>query len=142
MRGERWYYGAYTTMDNKAKQPTILLIEDDKDQILLYQTKFELSGYNFIAAENGSKGLELAEKEQPDMILIDLLMAGMGGLEVLEKLKQNPKTKNIPAVIVTNLDKKDLAKRAFALGAADFIVKSTVPLREMMVRVGSLLKKK
>jgi len=119
----------------------ILLIEDDKDQIFLYQTKFELEGYTFVAAENGADGLLMAEKEKPNIILIDLLMAGMGGIEVLEKLKQNPKTKEIPAVIVTNLDKQDLAKKAMELGALDFIVKSSVPLREMMSRIGTHLKK-
>lgn len=119
----------------------ILLIEDDKDQILLYQTKFELSGYGFVAAENGTKGLAMAEKEKPDIILIDLLMAGMGGIEVLDNLKKNPKTKNIPAVIVTNLDKHELAQKAMDLGALDFIVKSRVPLREMMARIEGFLKK-
>jgi len=119
----------------------ILLIEDDKDQILLYQTKFELEGFDFVSAENGTKGLEKAEKEKPDIILIDLLMAGMGGIEVLEKLKQNPKTKDIPAMIVTNLDKQELAQKAMSLGALDFIVKSRVPLREMMARIESFLKK-
>lgn len=118
----------------------ILLIEDDKDQILLYQTKFELSGYGFVAAENGRKGLELAETEKPDIILIDLLMPGMDGIEVLEKLKNNAKTKNIPALIVTNLDKHDLARKAMALGALDFIVKSKIPLREMMSRIENHLK--
>lgn len=119
----------------------ILLIEDDKDQILLYQTKFELSGYAFTAAENGPEGLKLAEKETPDMILIDLLMTGMGGIEVLEKLKRNAKTKNIPAIIVTNLDKHELAQRALSLGALDFIVKSKIPLREMMSRIENHLQR-
>lgn len=118
----------------------ILLIEDDQDQILLYQTKFELSGYSFLAANNGPDGLNLAEREHPDIILIDLLMTGMDGIEVLEKLKQNPKTKNIPAIIVTNLDKHELAQKAMALGALDFIVKSTIPLREMMSRIENHLK--
>ena len=118
----------------------ILLIEDDKDQILLYQTKFELSGYVFVAAENGIQGLQFAEQEKPDMILIDLLMAGMGGIEVLEKLKENPKTKSIPAIIVTNLDKHELAEKALSLGALDFIVKSKIPLREMMSRIENHLK--
>jgi len=118
----------------------VLLIEDDKDQILLYQTKFELSGYDFISAENGQLGLDRAEKEKPDIILIDLLMAGMDGIEVLEKLKKNPQTKDIPAAIVTNLDKKELAKKAMNLGALDFIVKSRVPLREMIDRIDNLLK--
>lgn len=119
----------------------ILLIEDDKDQILMYQTKFELSGYDFSAAENGIKGLALAESEKPDVILIDLLMEKMEGIEVLENLKKNPKTKDIPAIIVTNLDKQDLARKAMELGAVDFIVKSKVPLREMMSRIERFLKK-
>lgn len=127
-------------MNNKEKKSTILLIEDDKDQILLYQTKFELDGYDFMAAENGLKGLEMAEQKKPDIILIDLLMSGMGGIEVLEHLKDNDNTKNIPAVIVTNLDKHELAKKAMSLGAVDFIVKSSVPLREMMARIESFLK--
>ena len=126
----------------KEKKIKILLIEDDKDQILLYQTKFELEGYSFVAADNGMKGLEMAEKEKPDIILIDLLMAGMGGIEVLEELKKNPKIKNIPTVIVTNLDKRKLAQKAMDLGALDFIVKSRVPLREMMARIEGFLKKK
>jgi len=118
----------------------ILLIEDDKDQILLYQTKFELEGYDFVAARNGADGLEMAKKENPDIILIDLLMAGMTGIEVLEKLKADPDTKNIPAVIVTNWDKHEMAQKAMSLGALDFIVKSRVPLREMMSRIGRYLK--
>lgn len=119
----------------------ILLIEDDKDQILLYQTKFELEGYNFVAARNGVDGLEMAKKENPDIILIDLLMAGMTGIEVLEKLKSDPKIKSIPAVIVTNWDKHEMAQKAMSLGALDFIVKSRVPLREMMSRIGRCVKK-
>ena len=120
----------------------ILLIEDDKDQIFLYQTKFELEGFEFLAAENGPKGLEMAEKEKPALILIDLLMANMDGIEVLEKLKSNPQTKDIPAAIVTNLDKPEMAKKAFALGALDFIVKSSIPLREMISRIRNILEKK
>ena len=118
----------------------VLLIEDDKDQILLYQTKFELDGYGFLAAKNGPEGLKLAEQEKPDMILIDLLMPGMDGIEVLEKLKANPATKNTPAIIVTNLDKHEMVEKAMKLGALDFIVKSKIPLRDMMSRIENHLK--
>ncbi len=83
--------------------------------------------------------MQTAEKEQPDIVLIDLLMTGMGGIEVLEKMKKNPKIKHIPTVIVTNLDKHDLAKKAMDLGALDFIVKSKIPLREMMERIKKIL---
>lgn len=119
----------------------ILLIEDDSDQILMYQTKFELEGHEFLAAENGPEGLKMAAGQKPDLVLIDLLMEGMDGIGVLENLKKNPETKDIPAVIVTNLDKQEMAKKALTLGALDFIVKSKVPLREMMARIEGFLKK-
>ncbi|MDZ7798487.1 MAG: response regulator [Patescibacteria group bacterium] len=119
----------------------ILLIEDDADQIMMYQAKFELSGHDFLAAENGLEGLKKAKQEKPDIILIDLLMEKMGGLEVLEKLKKEEKTKDIPAIVVTNLNKQEMAKKAMNLGALDFIVKSKIPLREMMARIERFLDK-
>ncbi|MFH1236365.1 MAG: response regulator [Parcubacteria group bacterium] len=117
----------------------ILLIEDDKDQVNLYKARFELEGYAFLSASNGPDGLKLAETGKPDIILIDLLMQGMDGIEVLGHLKDAPKTKGIPAVMVTNLDKHDLAKKAMDLGARDFIVKSSVSLRDMIARVEHVL---
>ncbi len=119
----------------------ILLIEDDNDQINLYKARFELAGYAFIAATNGIDGLKLADTEKPDIILIDLLMEGMDGIEVLERLKRNSKTKEIPSIIVTNLDKHDLAKKAMDLGAVDFIVKASVSVKEMIARIGSVLQR-
>ena len=119
----------------------ILFIEDDADQVLMYKIKFELHRHNFISANDGVEGLASAEQEQPDIILIDLLMDKMGGLEVLENLKSNSSTKNIPALIVTNLDKQELARKAMSLGAVDFIVKSKFSLKDILARVETYLKK-
>lgn len=106
----------------------ILFIEDDQDQIFLYQTKFELEGFEFIAARHGNEGINLAIEKQPDLILLDLVLIKEDGMEVLKKLKEDKKTSNIPVIILTNLAKKDLAQKGKDLGAVDFVVKSqTVP---------------
>lgn len=117
------------------------MIEDDPDQVVLYQNRFKIAGHNLLVANNGIDGLALAEKEIPDVILIDIVMEGLGGLQVLEKLKENPKVKNIPALILTNLYKKTLAQQAMDLGALDYIVKSKVSLAETLARIEGHLKK-
>jgi CheY-like chemotaxis protein len=119
----------------------ILLIEDDADQVLMYKVKFELYGHNLISANDGIEGLAMAEKEKPDIILIDLLMDKMGGIEVLENLKKNSEIKNIPAIIITNLEKQGLAKKVIGLGAVDFIVKSKISLKDVLSRIEKHLKK-
>jgi len=106
----------------------ILFIEDDVDQIFLYQSKFELEGFEFFAARHGNEGINLAIEKQPDLILLDLVLIKEDGMEVLKQLKENEKTKKIPVIILTNLAKKDLAERGKELGAIGFFIKSqTVP---------------
>lgn len=110
------------------KQSTVLLIEDDPDQIFMYQNKFELEGFTCIFARKGDEGISLAKTRKPDIILLDLVLIAENGLDVLEKLKQNGATKNIPVVILTNLVKKEAMERAKNLGAVDFVVKTdTMP---------------
>lgn len=119
----------------------ILLIEDDPDQIIIYKNRFKIAKHELLVANNGKDGLKMAEEEKPDVILIDIVMEGIGGMEVLEKLKQNSKTKDIPALILTNLYKKSLAQKAMDLGALDYIVKSKVSLSDTLKRVEGHLKK-
>ncbi len=118
----------------------ILFIEDDQDQVILYQDKFEKVGHEFITTPDGEKGLELVKKVKPDIILIDVVLEGMGGLEVLEKLKQDPETKDIPALIMSNLEKKEFAEKAMSLGSLDYIVKSRMSLKDTLSKVESYLK--
>lgn len=119
----------------------ILLIEDDPDQILLYKSKFELAGYQFLAAKKGGEGINSAQKEHPDIILIDVVLGEADGMKVLEELKKDPETKDIPAVVLTNLKKRELAEKAYKLGACDYIVKSEVSLKDTLSRVEKFLQK-
>lgn len=121
-------------------KPTVLLIEDDPDQILMYRTKFELEGFLFLSTQKGRDGIELAKTKHPDLILLDLVLIGENGLDVLRQLKRNDATKNIPAVILTNLVKNDAVEKAQELGAADFLVKTDIVPSDIVQRVRRILK--
>lgn len=120
--------------------PKILLIEDDPDQIFLYQSKFELEGFEFMSCRKGFEGLELAKKKKPDIVLLDLVLIAENGMDVLAKLKENPATKEIPVVILTNLVKKESSLRAKELGAVDYIVKTDVMPSGIVEKVKEVLK--
>lgn len=128
-------------MDTKAKKTKILLIEDDKDQVFMYRFKFEKEGFDFLSAKNGTEGLQTAKTEQPDLILLDLVLVNESGIDVLEKLKADPNTTNIPVIMLTNLAKKELKAQAEKLGIIDFIIKSQVLPAELVARVKNSLKK-
>ena len=118
---------------------TILLIEDDPDQVFLYSTKFKLEGLKIISATNGVEGVKKVEAEKPDLILLDIVMDEMDGMEVLEKLKGDKNTKNIPVVLLTNLIKKDLMEKSKRLGAVGFWSKAEVLPTEIVSRVKLIL---
>ncbi len=125
-------------MTNK---PKILLIEDDTDQIFLYQSKFEIEGFEFFSVRTGAEGLEMAKNKKPDLILLDLVLIAESGVDVLADLKKDPSTESIPVIILTNLVKEDIIEKTKKLGAADFIVKTNMMPSEVVKRVRKILTK-
>jgi len=121
-------------------KPKILLIEDDKDQIFMYRFKFEKEDFEFLSATNGAEGFQTAKAQVPDLILLDLVLVNESGIDVLEKLKADPETKNIPVIMLTNLAKKELKAQAEKLGIIDFIIKSQVLPAELVKRVREIIK--
>lgn len=117
----------------------ILLIEDDSDQVYLYTVKFQLEGLNLVTAKNGVEGLEKVKQEKPDLILLDIVMKDMDGMEVLENLKKDNTTKNIPVILLTNLVKKELSEKAKHLGAFDFWSKTEVMPQDAVQRIRKIL---
>ncbi|HLD27998.1 MAG TPA: response regulator [Patescibacteria group bacterium] len=118
----------------------ILLIEDDPDQVELYSAKFQMEGLDIITAGDGRLGLALAAKDRPDLILLDIVMDDMDGLEVLRRLKQDKKTANIPVVLLTNLIKKNLIKESRELGAVGFWSKTEIMPQQIVDRIRKILK--
>jgi len=119
----------------------ILIIEDDEFLLRMYTTKLTMEGYKVISASDGEKGLRLAIKEQPDLILLDLLLPKKDGFEVLKDLKAKVETKGIPVLVLTNLGQKQDIDRCFALGVTDYLIKAHFIPSEVIVKINRILEK-
>ena len=105
----------------------ILFIDDETDIVMLMKTRLESHGYQMLSALDGEEGLKMAQEDKPDLILLDKIMPKMDGLEVCQRLKADPKTKDIPIIIISASGGKDLPERCLAVGADDFIIKPFEP---------------
>jgi len=102
----------------------ILIVEDDPLMARLYEKVFKFEGYEVDVAGNGREGLEKVHSGKPTLVVLDIMMPEMNGLEVLDKLKADPDTKTIPVVVLTNLAGGQDADAALTKGAVKYIVKS------------------
>ncbi len=121
---------------------TILLVEDDTFLGEMYATKFTIEGYRVSVATDGAKGLRMAQTELPDIILLDILLPKMDGFQVLEHLKKEEKTKNIPVILLTNLSQKEDVERGLKLGAVDYLIKAHFMPSEVIDKIKKYLPKK
>src|SRR3972149_4460905 len=117
----------------------ILIVEDDPLMSRMYQKIFTFEGYEVAMAGNGEEGLEAAKKGKPNLVLLDVMMPKMNGLEVLEKLKIDPETKGIPVIMLTNLVYQKDAETALAKGAVKYIIKSEHEPKEIADMVKQIL---
>ena len=115
----------------------ILVVEDEQDLRELVSKYFVDMGYQVVVAADGTDALDLAKEEKPQIILLDLKMPELDGLEICKKLKANERTKTIPIIIVTAYNNQ--LNEALAAGADDFVAKP-VHLLDLSVRVKSILK--
>lgn len=107
----------------KSGKPRILIIDDEPDIVRTLQDRLEMNGYSVITATNGTEGLEKAVSEKPDIILLDVIMPEMDGLEMLEALRKHPEGKNVAVVMLTARSQPQDIARAKASGIDDYIVK-------------------
>ena len=119
---------------------SILIIEDEADILQLIDWHLRSEGYTTYTATDGNKGLDKAEAKIPDLILLDLILPGMDGLEVCKSLKKNSKTQNIPVVMLTAKGEEVDRIVGFELGADDYIVKPFSP-RELILRIRAILRR-
>jgi DNA-binding response OmpR family regulator len=117
----------------------IAIIEDDPVISQMYRMKFEADGFDVQLANNGKRGLALAEAFAPDMILLDLQMPEMGGAEALALLRSSPWGKDIPVIILTNLGEEEAPKEIRGLGIHSYIVKADLTPRQVVQRVKEAL---
>ena len=116
----------------------ILIIDDDVDTLKLVGLMLQKQSYQIVAANNGLQGLEQAENENPDLILLDVMMPGMDGYEVAKRLRANPLTANTPILMFTAKTQLDDKVTGFEAGADDYLTKPTHP-SELNAHVKALL---
>ncbi|MEM6603880.1 MAG: PleD family two-component system response regulator [Pseudomonadota bacterium] len=119
----------------------ILVVDDILPNIKLLEAKLTSEYYEVVCASSGFEALQLAETQNPDLILLDIMMPGMDGFEACTKLKANPKTEHIPVVMVTALDQPEDKVKGLSCGADDFLTKPVEDL-PLMARVRSLTRLK
>ena len=102
----------------------ILIIDDEKDFCYFIKANLELfPGYEVVIATSGEKGLRASSKKKPDLILLDIMMPKMDGLEVLDKLKQDTKTMDIPVIMLTAKNEEESKMEAASLYSVDYLIK-------------------
>lgn len=101
----------------------ILVVDDEPELVKAIQIRLQQAGYESLVACDGQEGLDKARKEKPDLILLDIMMPGMDGLQALAKLKEEATTKSIPVVMLTAKSQADDIDSAIKLGAVDYVVK-------------------
>ncbi|HAM96108.1 TPA: response regulator [Candidatus Azambacteria bacterium] len=122
------------------QQKAVLLIEDEPT---LQKTISEIliqEGYKMLNALDGEIGLQMALREKPDLILLDLILPKIDGFEVLENIRKNEATKNIPVIVLTNLENAAAVERALALGALSYLVKANYELEDVVQKVKQAIK--
>lgn len=126
---------------NKKNNIKILLVEDDPFLLSMYSVKFELEGFTVMTAEDGEKGLNMAKKEEPDIILLDIMLPKMDGFEVLKELKKDEKMKKIPVILLTNLSQKKEVSQGLSLGADDYLIKAHFMPSEVVEKILKVINK-
>lgn len=122
--------------------PKILFIEDESalQKMLKDALKKEEKGFEVISALNGEEGLQLAKKEKPDLILLDIILPKMNGFEVLREIKKDNHLKNIPLIILTNMDSLQDVEKAMNLGVYQYLVKSEQTIKDIVEKIETTLK--
>lgn len=118
----------------------ILLIEDDPFLIDIYTTKLEQSGFRVEIARDGLKGLEVLKKDSPQLVLLDIVLPQMDGWEVLRKIKQDDKFKDLPVIVLSNLGQKQEVKKGLDLGAVKYLIKAHYTPAQVVEEIKQTLK--
>ena len=120
----------------------LLVVEDDKFLRDLIVQKLQREGFATIEAIDGEEALKLAKEAAPNLILLDLILPGLDGFEVLRQVKADANTKSIPIIVLSNLGQKEDMDKAFSSGADDFMVKANFTPGEIIAKIKQILQKK
>ena len=114
---------------------TVLLIEDDEIVADMYRLALIADGRSVVIARDGEEGLRVASDEGPDFIVLDVRLPKLNGLEVLSRLRTNPKTKEIPVIFLSNIGDPAMLERGSQLGALEFMIKAQTTPSQLSSRI-------
>lgn len=117
----------------------VLLIEDDEFISDLYKRQLDIGGFFTYAFSNGNDGLKTVQENHYDLILLDVMLPGMNGLDVLRSIKQNEATKDIPVIILSNLGQDAVIKEGLTLGAVGYLIKASFTPSQIVQEIKSIL---
>ncbi|MCK4520745.1 response regulator [Candidatus Parcubacteria bacterium] len=118
---------------------TVLFVEDEAALQKTFGKILEEEGFKVISALDGDVGLKLAKLKKPDLILLDLILPKQNGFDVLKAIKEDEEIKDIPIIVLTNLETMDNVDRAIELGATTYLVKANYSLKEVITKVKQAL---
>lgn len=119
----------------------ILLVDDDKDLCDLYKTTLSAEGFNIRVAQNGEEALSEIMKDKPDLVVLDIMMPKIHGMDTLDILKATPETKDIKVLILSALSDQKMKNKAKEFQVVDYIVKSEVDMSTVINRIKDAIKK-
>jgi DNA-binding response OmpR family regulator len=127
---------------SKSSKRTILIVEDEPGFRQIYRDMFESEGYSVMEADDGEKGLVSAELESVDLVLLDLILPKVGGLDALRKLREHKTKDQLPVIILSVLGDQQSVNTGLDLGANDYVVKGYTDPKDILKKIAATLKPK
>ncbi|NUM25289.1 MAG: response regulator [Candidatus Buchananbacteria bacterium] len=122
-------------------RPKILIVEDDKSLVKILEEALDKEKFEVILTMDASQAIKKARLEKPNIIILDVMLPGKSGFTCLQQLKNSKETKNIPAIILSNLGQAEEIKKGLELGAVDYLVKANFSIDEIIKKILKYLKK-
>lgn len=129
------------TMSAQESAGKVLLIEDDLPMVKMYSTKLRKENFEVEVACDGEEGLKRAKEWSPDLVVLDLMIPKIGGMELLEQLRADSKTKNLPVIILSNLSQEQDIERSKQLGVKEFLIKANFTPSQVVEKIKGYLRK-
>ena len=132
---------AVATMPNQSRgRKRVLVVDDEKDLVDLITYNLQRNGFDMIAAYNGNEAIEIAQREQPDLVILDLMLPGIDGTEVARRLKGDSRTAQIPIIMVTAKSEETDVVVGLTLGADDYVTKP-FSMKILLARLNTVLRR-
>lgn len=123
------------TAKQQTTDKTVLVVEDDEAMLNILASSIADAGFQVLKAADGAQGLDLALQHHPDLIVLDLLLPKLPGLDLLDELRADPQGRRTPVIILSNLTENDAVYRSVTLNSSAYFLKSDTPLEQIVAEV-------